>query len=558
MKFITTLSLILFALGNVVFAAEPTKPNVLLICVDDLKPNLGCYGDKNAKSPNIDGLAARGVRFDAAYCNQAVCSPSRNALLVGLRSQTLGIYDLGTNFRKSVPNAVTLPQYFKQHGYRTEAMGKIFHVGHGNNEDATSWSVPHFQAKSIGYALKENTATETREGALFDNKNPANLPKGAAYESADVDDSTYGDGKIADEAIKRLQAAKDRPDQPFFIAVGFVKPHLPFCAPKKYWDMYDPKQLPLAEVTKPPLKAPEYAPQFGGELRNYKDMPAKGEIPADVQRTLIHGYYAATSYMDAQLGRVLKSLDETGLAKNTIIVFWGDHGWHLGDHGMWCKHTNYEQAARIPLLVIAPGQAKGAASQSLVESVDIYPTLCELAGLPVPKDLDGRSVASAVKDPQAATKEAIVHVYPRGNRLGRAVRTKRYRLVEWKTIGAAPDTAEFELYDYEKDPLETANIAADQPQIVAELRAILAKHPEAKPQIKAGNDKQAAAPADRGAMFARKDKNADGKLTREEFLAQQPDPDKAPQRFLDFDSDKNGSLSREEFVTQGGKNPKAK
>lgn len=559
MKTIATLSLLLLACANGLFAAEPTKPNVLLICVDDLKPNLGCYGDKNAKSPNIDSLASRGVRFDAAYCNQAVCSPSRNALLVGLRSQTLGIYDLGTNFRKSAPNAVTLPQYFKQHGYRTEAMGKIFHVGHGNNEDAASWSVPHFQAKSIGYALKENNATETREGALFDNKNPANLPKGAAYESADVDDSTYGDGKIADEAIKRLQAAKGRPDQPFFIAVGFVKPHLPFCAPKKYWDMYDPKQLPLAEVTKPPRNAPDYAPQFGGELRNYKDMPAKGEIPADVQRTLIHGYYAAMSYMDAQLGRVLKSLDETGLAKNTIIVFWGDHGWHLGDHGMWCKHTNYEQAARIPLLVIAPGQAKGAATRSLAESVDIYPTLCELAGLPVPKDLDGRSFSSSVKDPTAATKAAIVHVYPRGNRLGRAVRTHRYRLVEWKTIGAAPDSAELELYDYEKDPLETENIAAEQPQVVAELRAILAKHPEAKPQIKgaaAANDKPAA--TDRGAMFARKDKNSDGKLTREEFLADQPDPEKAPQRFLNFDADKNGSLSREEFVTQGGKNPNAK
>lgn len=559
MKTIVSIAITFFFLGNgLLLGADPVKPNVLLICVDDLKPQLGCYGDKHAKSPNIDNLAARGVRFDAAYCNQAVCAPSRNALLVGLRSQTLGIYDLGTNFRKSVADAVTLPQHFKQHGYRTEAMGKLFHVGHGNNEDAASWSVPHFQAKSIQYALKENNATPTREGALFENKNPANLPKGAAYESADVDDSTYGDGKIADEAVKRLLAAKEKPDQPFFIAVGFVKPHLPFCAPKKYWDLYDPQKLPLAEVTKPPMNAPDYAPQFGGELRNYKDMPAKGEVPADVQRTLIHGYYAATSYMDAQLGRVLKTLDETGLAKNTIIVFWGDHGWHLGDHGMWCKHTNYEQAARIPLLVIAPGLAKSAATQSLAESVDIYPTLCELAGLPVPKDLDGRSFASTVKNPQAATKEAIVHVYPRGNRLGRAVRTERYRLVEWKAIGAAPESAELELYDYEKDPLETINIAGENAKVVAELRAMLNKHPEAKPQIKAADSKQAAAPQDRGAMFARRDKDNDGKLSREEFLANQPDPDKAPARFTAFDTDKNGSLSREEFVTQGGKNPSAK
>ena len=212
MKTITTIAITLLLLGNsLLHGAEPVKPNVLLICVDDLKPQLGCYGDKLAKSPNIDNLAARGVRFDAAYCNQAVCSPSRNALLVGLRSQTLGIYDLATNFRKSAPDAVTLPQHFKQHGYRTEAMGKIFHVGHGNNEDAASWSVPHFQAKSIQYALKENNATPTREGALFENKNPANLPRGAAYESADVEDSTYGDGKIADEAIKRYRRLKNVP-----------------------------------------------------------------------------------------------------------------------------------------------------------------------------------------------------------------------------------------------------------------------------------------------------------------------------------------------------------
>jgi iduronate 2-sulfatase len=551
--------LVLCLASTQAFAAD--KPNILLICVDDLKPVLGCYGDKLAKSPNIDKLAARGVRFERAYCNQAVCSPSRNALLVGLRSQTLGIYDLGTNFRRAVPDAVTLPQYFEQHGYRTEAMGKIFHVGHGNNEDTASWSVPHFQAKSIAYALKENAAP-TREGALFDNKNPANLPRGAAYESADVDDSTYGDGKIADEAIKRLQAAKGRSDQPFFIAVGFVKPHLPFCAPKKYWDLYDRDQFKLAEVKTPPAKAPDYAPQFGGELRNYKDMPAKGEIPADVQRSLIHGYYAATSYMDAQLGRVLAALDEMGLAKNTIVVFWGDHGWHLGDHGMWCKHTNYEQAARIPLIIAAPGQGQaGEASNSLAESVDIYPTLCELAGLPIPQDLDGRSFANTLKEPKTPTKDAIIHVYPRGNRLGRAVRTERFRLVEWKSFGGSPESAELELYDYVKDPLETENIAVERPDVIAELRAILAKQPEAKPQIKAAapNAKPAAkVPQDRGALFARKDKNRDGKLSKEEFLTSQPDPEEAPKRFVAFDADKSGTLSREEFITQGGKNPNAK
>lgn len=544
---------------SVTTAAE--RPNVLLICIDDLKPLLGCYGDKTVKSPNIDRLAARGVLFERAYCNQAVCSPSRNALLTGLRSQTLGIYDLGTNFRKSVPDAVTLPQHFKNNGYHTQGLGKIFHVGHGNNEDSASWSVPHFQAKSIGYALDENKAVLTREGALFANQPAANLPKGAAYESADVPDNAYGDGKIADEAIQRLRAAGRKTDQPFFIAVGFVKPHLPFCAPKKYWDMYDRTAFKLAARQTPPDGAPSYAPQFGGELRNYKDIPTRGTLPDDLQRTLIHGYHAATSYMDAQLGRVLDTLDQTGLAKNTIIVLWGDHGWHLGDHGIWCKHTNYEQAARIPVIVSVPGtDTRGATSAGLIESVDIYPTLCELAGLPAPKQGDGTSFAATVRNPSASTKEAVLHVYPRGERIGRAIRTARYRMVEWKKPDAPAETAEFELYDYERDPEETKNLAAEQPAIVAQLRAILAQHPEAKPQIReaSGAAKKNAAnagtkrtPTDRAALFARKDKNGDGRLTKEEFLANQPDPDEAPKRWTRFDANDDGFLTKDEFVSQG-------
>ncbi len=240
-------------LTTALFAAAADKPNVLLICVDDLKPLNGCYGDPLAKTPNLDRLAKRGVLFEQAYCNQAVCAPSRNTLLTGRRPQSLGIYDLGTNFRRAVPEIVTLPQDFKNHGYRSEAMGKLYHVGHGNHEDPASWSVPHFKAKTIGYALKENQKP-TREGALFDNKDPAKLPRGAAYEMADVPDNAYGDGKIADEAVKRLKAAK--PGEPFFMAVGFLKPHLPFCAPKKYWDLYDPAKLPLATVTAPPDGAP--------------------------------------------------------------------------------------------------------------------------------------------------------------------------------------------------------------------------------------------------------------------------------------------------------------
>jgi len=548
----------LSTLCSPLFAAA--KPNVLLICVDDLKPLLGCYGDTIVKSPNIDRLAKRGVLFEKAFCNQAVCSPSRNALMSGLRSQTLGIYDLATNFRKGAPEAVTLTQHFMANGYRAEGLGKIFHVGHGNVNDVASWSVPHFSPKTISYALKENNPPEsTREQALFENKlkEPWKLPRGAPTEAADVPDNRYGDGMIADEALKRLGAAKAKPEEPFFLAVGFLKPHLPFVAPKKYWDMYDPSAFKLPELQKAPEGAPEFAPSSWGELRQYKDMPDKGPVTKEQAIHLIHGYHAATSYMDAQLGKVLDALDANGFAENTIIVLWGDHGWHLGDHGMWCKHTNYEQAARIPLIVAAPGIAGGQRTQALVETVDIYPTLAELASLPAPAKLDGLSFVSLLKNPAASVRDHAIHVYPRSGVLGRAIRTQRHRLIEWKKPGEAPETAILELYDYEADPTETKNLAASQPEVVAELRKLLAKHPEARPQISnkpepKKPDTKKSSKQDRGAAFDKRDTNKDGQLTKEEFLVNQPDPDEAPKRFPIFDKDGNGTLSREEYI-KGGK-----
>jgi iduronate 2-sulfatase len=480
-------------------AAVAKTPNVLLILVDDLKPALGAYGDARAKSPNIDRLARRGLLFERAYANQAVCAPSRNALLTGLRPTSTGIYDLGTNFRRATPDAVTLPQWAMRQGYRAEALGKVFHVGHGNDEDPASWSVPHWKAETVAYALPESRAPtgQTREEALFGNV-PASkaqqLPRGAAYEAADVPDSAYPDGQLADEAIRRLRRAKATPDRPFFLAVGFLKPHLPFCAPKKYWDLYDRHAMALPARRAPPDGAPAYAPQFGGELRQYRDIPEKGELSEDLQRTLIHGYYAAMSYMDAQVGRVLDELDRLELTGETIVVLWGDHGWHLGDHGIWCKHTNYEQATRIPLIVSTPDmKTRGARTAALVETVDIYPTIAELAGWPapaVPQKLDGVSFAKLLDRPDAASKEAIFHAYPRnvasrgGFLVGRAVRTGRYRLVEWKQPGAAPDTADIELYDYETDPAETRNLAPDEPSVVVKLRALLTGQGEAQPPLR--------------------------------------------------------------------------
>ena len=541
--------------GRCVQAAD--RPNVLLICVDDLKPIAGCYGDQWAKTPALDRLAARGIRFERAYCNQAVCSPSRNALMTGLRPQTLGIYDLGTHFRRAVPTAVTLSQHFRQQGYVAEGLGKILHTGHGNVDDAASWSVPSWRARGPAYADASNAA-DPQSGRDA---------KGAAWESADVSETQYADGQTAVEAIRRLRVAKER-GTPFFLAVGFLKPHLPFVAPKKYWDLYERESFTVAARQTAPEGAPAYAGQAGGELRNYRGIPARGVLPEEQQRTLIHGYYAAMSYMDAQAGLVLDELERLDLADNTIVVLWGDHGWHLGDHGMWCKHTNYEQAARIPLLVAGPGVPRGAVSRSLVETVDLYPTLAELAGLPAPTPVDGRSFAGVLREPDRPHREHAIHVYPRtvagrGSVLGRAIRTERYRLVEWKVPGASAAEAELELYDYEADPEETRNHAGTQPEVVQQLQALLAGHPEAKPQIRAeagetggGATGGSGAARDRNGMFDRRDTNGDGKLSRVEFLASQPDADSGSARFIKMDRDGDGTLSRGEFVGTGSKSAK--
>ena len=390
-----------------------SKPNILLICVDDLKPTLGCYGDPVAVTPNIDALANQGVLFQQAYCNQAVCAPSRNALMTSLRPQSLGIYDLGTNFRRGAPDAVTLGQFLQMHGYHAEGLGKIFHRGHGNTEDAATWSVPHWNSKASAYQLPAST------------RNPKIDKSGktrfAPTERADVGDDAYADGQTAVEATQRLEAAKKRRDQPFFLAVGFIRPHLPFVAPEKYWALYDSKVLPMPEFVEAPQDAPSFAATTWGELRNYSGMPAKGALDNETTRHLIHGYYAATSYTDAQVGRVLEALRKTGQSENTIVVLWGDHGWHLGDHGMWCKHTNYQQAARIPLIVSLPPSMSGAAgvkTDAMIETVDVYPTLAALAGFQPPAGLDGVDQSKVLTDPATTVRDHVIHVYPRGGAWG--------------------------------------------------------------------------------------------------------------------------------------------
>jgi iduronate 2-sulfatase len=482
--------LLLLCSGCVATASpRPTALNVLLLCVDDLKPALGCYGDRRARTPHLDRLAARGMRFDRAYCNQSLCSPSRNNLLLGSRSTSLGIYNLSRHFRKTVPDAVTLPQYFLRHGWRTEAVGKIFHTTHGNYDDVLSWSVPTRSEKVVEYLDPKSTAGGqlTREEALFADQRLgeiASLPRGAAWESLDVPDAAYADGRTADEGIRRLQAARMREGTPFFLALGFIRPHLPFSVPKRFWDLHDPEQLPLAENQVRPANAPAYAGKEGGQILNYEPLTAAGLRDPATQRKLLQGYYAAVSYADAQVGRVLDELDRLGLTERTIVVLWGDHGWHLGDHGIWTKHTNYEEANRIPLLVAAPGITRpGSSTGQLVETVDVFPTLAELAGLPAPtgpQPIDGLSLVPVLRDPSTRIRSHVAHCYPRGAKLGRAIRTERHRLVEWKVPGADPESAELELYDYEADPLETRDLARSQPEVVAKMRAILAGHPEAR------------------------------------------------------------------------------
>ena len=359
--------------------------------------------------------------------------------------------------------------------------------GHGNEGDPESFSVPHFKDKVIEYLDPESTdgGKLTREEALFTNQKLGqirSLPRGAAFESPVAKDADYADGRVAAETINRLRAAKKRRtenDTPFFIATGFVRPHLPFSAPKKYWDLHDPATLPMPKYEQLPKNAPAVAGKRGGEIAAYKPVTA-GDIGNELKRQLIHGYYASTSYVDAQIGKVISEVDRLGLADDTIIVLWGDHGFHLGDLGIWTKHTNYEQANRIPILIVAPGVTRRASStRQLAESVDIFPTLAELAGLPAPKGpqpIDGISLVPVLKDPTTRVRNHAFHAYPRG-RLGRAIRTERYRLVEWRRPGEPEENAQYELYDYQSDPLERENLAVKNPGIMKALKATLAKYP---------------------------------------------------------------------------------
>jgi len=439
--------------------AAGKRPNVLFIAVDDLKPELNCYGATHIKSPNLDRLAATGMMFTRAYCQQAVCSPSRTSLMTGLRPDSARVYDLTTHFRKNVPDVVTLPEHFSRNGYATISMGKIYH---GGLDDKASWNTPTPKVAGGSYVSAEVRAYQAarrQEGQKKGLKGVRlyNYTAGPPVECADVPDDAYRDGGLAAAAVTAL-GTLNRKQQPFFLAVGFLKPHLPFAAPKRYWDMYRRDELVLADNPDAPRNAPRIAMHTFGELRSYQGMPKKGMLSDDQARELVHGYYACVSFVDAQIGKVLDELDRLGLRNNTLVVVWGDHGWHLGDHGLWCKHTNFESAARAPMLVRVPGTSSaGAACHALTEFVDIYPSLCELAGLPVPAHVEGTSFAPLIRDPQRPWKQAAFSQYPRGSVMGYSMRTDRYRYTEWIRKGGEVEAVE--LYDHENDPAENLSLA---------------------------------------------------------------------------------------------------
>ena len=445
--------LTLSALVQAAFAAD-ARPNVLFIAVDDLRPELGCYGKSQIKSPNIDRLAKGGMVFEQAYCMVPTCGASRASLLTGIRPARHRFINYLAWAEKDAPGITTLNTQFKQNGYYTVSLGKVFHHP---TDNAQGWSEPAWRPKGIPwYRRPENQKLHEER------QQQGQRSRGPAWEAADVADNAYADGVLADRAIADLGRLESK-EQPFFLAVGFFKPHLPFIAPQKYWDLYDHDAIHLPETYHAPKNAPKESLHNSGELRAYAGIPAKGPVSDETARNLIHAYYACVSYTDAQIGKLLDELDRLGIAENTIVVLWGDHGWNLGEHMLWCKHCCYETSMHAPLIVKAPGIQGGRTTKGLTEFIDIYPSLCELAGLPLPQHLEGQSFVPLLKNPDKQWKAAAVGRFQNGD----TIRTERFRFTEYSNPKGNPLARM--LYDHTLDPGEDENISEARPETATQL-----------------------------------------------------------------------------------------
>jgi iduronate 2-sulfatase len=502
------------------------KPNILFIAIDDLRPELGCYGSEAVLSPNLDQLASKGLRFDRAYCQEAICSPSRASLLSGLRPDQTGITHNYVQFRELNPDVITLPQHFMAHGYETVSSGKIFHRP---GDDPQSWSrmpavkkTPYQKPKYTFADPKNHELHMQQKKEMFEKYGEASkrgLASGPAYESYDVPDHAYIDGWNTEVAIATLKdMVATNKEKPFFLALGFKLPHLNWVAPKKYWDLYDREKIALPEQTEGPSNGARIGLHPSFELRVRANVPKIGPMGDELSRTLLHAYYASVSYVDANIGKMIAALKAAGVSDNTIIIVWGDHGWHLGDMGIWGKATNYEIATRVPLIISTPEmKAKGEGTNALVELVDIYPTLCELAGIPNPDHIVGKSFAPLLEDADQEWKDSALSQFPspalrewaanplsaemretffgplieevegriieqhgeqwdrdlfENHLMGYSLRTNRYRVVTWlDSRNPKVEPVFVELFDHDKDPKETVNVAEDNPAVVKELSA---------------------------------------------------------------------------------------
>ncbi|WPR71958.1 sulfatase [Flavobacterium sp. NG2] len=495
MKKSATLLLLLCLGFQLSQAQQSNKKNILFIAVDDLKPLLNAYGQSQMITPNFDRLAKSGVIFQNAEVQQAVCGPSRASVMTGTYPDRTKVWDLHTDFREAAPELISMPEYLITQGYETTAIGKIYHKGStAEGHDGKSWSIPHIQPENFdpkygepafGYYQSQQTKDEMVK--LMKEAEEKGMKKSMAQrnyafkrlkpstESADVSDEAYQDGIYTQEALKKLKMLA-KGNKPFFLGLGFQKPHLPFVAPKKYWDLYKRADIKLAPNQDLIDGTPAYAYHSFGELRAFSDIDDNlnvgKRVPEDKQRELIHGYMACVSYVDAQLGKVLDELDRLKLTDNTVIVLWGDHGYHLGDHTLWNKHSNFEQATRIPFIFSGPGVAKNVKVNTPVELVDVFPTLFDLVNVKPSAQADGKSLVTLLDtNPKNDINPVIaLSQYPRQkDKMGYSVRTERYRYTEWHGNGYntekpydVSNIVGVELYDFVSDPLEAKNHAKEK------------------------------------------------------------------------------------------------